>query len=466
MTTPGSSRAHILAPVVVVTAALLVAGVATLQLVRGQLRANADQVGVQQAFYVADAGIHRGLAQLDQDRATASTSLTYSYSTTESLGSGSYTVSIAQESLYPSDPTRKQIQSTAQVGGSQSSTVAHVLVQDDEPCAICFSDTGSCRIVSNVAAGTSLFNGLVHSNSGDVSFNVLAGLAVDANGTIRAGRDLISNNVAGLLSTLGANAFRVRNYVTSGTHADLLGNPLLGIHFNNGTNKHGVQQAITARRFPRPSYDRVRRSPETVIVNADNPPPFGSWDAASGTWVYSGTLVFPSSPDVTYYVDGNASLGSILLAGSTNATVVTRGWLAFQSLNLVTSSVTVGVNVNIASNGVSSSTVLTVSNGSAQNLHLVAEEQVAIGMPVLSLAPVTFDSETNAMLNALTGIGLSAIAVGSTTTNVIAYSETSTVWAKIASVTAASVPEVSLIGKGDTTLAYTGNVASNVTCPF
>ncbi|MGH7860166.1 MAG: hypothetical protein ACREQY_22800 [Candidatus Binatia bacterium] len=460
-----SARGQILAPVVVVTAALLVAGVATLQLVRGQLRANADQVAVQKAFYVADAGIQRGVAQLDQDRTTASTSLTYSYSTTESLGDGSYAVSVSQDSLYPTDPTRKQIQSTGSIGGAQSTTVAHVLVQDDEPCAICSSAAGDCRFVTNVGASTSLFNGLIHSNR-DVVFNVAAGLDLDASGEVRAVRN-ITNQGLTLLSEVGANAFRGGSFNSSLDTITVLGIPVhsnKGVHFNNGTNKHGVQQAVATRTFPHPDYDRIQRDPQTIIINDDNAPPFGSWDSANDIWTYSGTFAFPTSPEVIYYVDGDVSLGTILLAGNSTATIVARGWITFDKLDLVTSALGVGVNLAEGADGTSS--LITVTNGTVQNIHLIGEDQVNVGRPLLSTVPLLFGLDSDAVAGAVSGIALSALSVGSTETRVTAYSETSTVWGKIALGSLYGGAEVSFTGYQDTTLAYTGSLGSDTLCPY
>lgn len=437
-----NAKGYALLSVVVIIGVLLVAGGATIRLTRSEMHSTTDQVTQQQTFYIADAGIHRGIAQLDQDRATAGTSTGYSYSATESFGNGSYTITISQDSLYASDATRKKIQSVGQVGSVQATTVAHVRVQNSDPCAICFSDSGDCRIVTNVLTETTLFNGLIHSNQ-NVSFNILAGTIFNGQGTVNAVGDLISNSAVALLTTLNANGYRGGSYVGQGIHTDPLGIPLLGIHFANGTSNHGSGPAPSVRTFRHPDYDRIKRDPNTTIVNQDNVP-FGSWDVSSGTWVYTGTLSGAANSTTYYYVDGNADLTTIQLANSTNLKVVARGWIALQTLNVLTTG---------------------LLSGSSESLELIAEEELYVGRQLLSRNPLTVETESAALSAATTGIYLGAPTVA-TTSFITGYSETSTAWVKVSWLTALSTARVSLTGKNTTTLAFNGNVASNLTCSY
>jgi hypothetical protein len=458
-------RGYILAAVVVVTGVLLVAGATTLKLVRSQLHANADQLGHQKAFYIAEAGIQRGIAQLDADRALASTSTSYTFSATEPFAEGTYTVFVDQDPLFPAMPTRKRIRSSGRVGSQTSETLAHVVVQDQLPCAIAASQTDT-RILSLVPAATELFDGLLYANR-DAVFHVLGGAAIDGEGSVFAGRNLVSNSLVSLLSTLRANAFRGGGYSALGLHADALGVPVLGVHFNNGNGKHGVQQAVAPRAHPIPDYDGLAKDPLTRIVNDDNPPPFGTWDPATDTWSYGSLVAFPSSPEIVYYVDGNVNFGSLALAANARATIVARGWISILSVGLVASSLGGGTTVAVGPVGAGAPIVLPVGSNSEQHLELLATDLVSIGRPVLSTSPtISFDSETAALADATLGIGLSAAAIGSTRTYVYAYSETGSVWAKMASVAVGSGARATLLGNGETALAYGGSLASAVRCPF
>src|SRR2546425_10989158 len=120
---------YALLSVLAITTALMVSALAAIQLSRSELHFTADHVSHQQAFYVADAGVQAALAQLSNDRVTAGTSMSYTYTGTASIGGGSYAITIAQDPLFSSDVARKQIQSTGTRNGQQSTIVAHAVVQ-------------------------------------------------------------------------------------------------------------------------------------------------------------------------------------------------------------------------------------------------------------------------------------------------------------------------------------------------
>lgn len=438
---PGTERGYAMLSVVVITAVLLVVGVATLQLSRSELHSTADAVAQQKAFYVADAGFQRGVAQLDQDRGTAIASTTYSYSVTESYAGGSYAASIVQDPLYPSDATKKQISSVGQFGSRQSTTVGHVTLQPSDGCAIVFSDGGTARIATSVPSVATLFNGTIYGNR-DAAFVILAGGAIQGNGSVYAVNDLISNSAVSVLSTLNANGFRGGNYTAYGTHADLLGSPALGVHFANGGGNHGVQQTVAARTFPHPDYDRIKRDSRTVIVNADRQPS-GTWDSSSGTWVPT-TLTAGSAADTIYYVDGNVDVATLNLVHAASMQIVARGWVSVGTVSLLSAGLV---------------------NNDVQTLSLVGEKDVYVGRQILSRLPLTINSEAAALADSASGIGLNVAGVASTN-NVFAYSETGPVWTKISNVAALNTPRISLVGEGDTTLGFTTAVASTVTCPY
>jgi hypothetical protein len=191
--------------------------------------------------------------------------------------------------------------------------------------------------------------------------------------------------------------------------------------------------------------------------------PFGTWDTSTNTWTYTGLLVFPSSDQVIYYVEGNAMLGSIQLAGGTSAMIVTRGFLVFDTLALVTTSgLSESASVKFARGpNTASVTVNVVVADNSQTLVMLAEKELSIGRPILSLSPLTFDTENQALLNATTGIGLTASNLA-LNNYIQGYSETATAWAKVSAIDALSTTKGNFCGNGDTTLAFNGSIGSSV----
>ncbi|MGH7857739.1 MAG: hypothetical protein ACREQY_10455, partial [Candidatus Binatia bacterium] len=303
---------YALLSVTVVAATLLVGAAAMIGLTRNELWHSAQEVAHQRAFYVAEAGIEHGVARLEEDRATAATSTTYTFSLSDqAFGEGAYSVVIEQDPLYPSDPRRKLIRSTGVVTRQESVVESHAVVQSEfypgGGCPLLFSDAGRARIVTGGAA-TTLFNGRIFSNA-DVEFTFLAAAAVGGEGTVVTRRNLIESGILGLFVTLGATLVRQGDFVPGLLHSDVLNT---GIHFSNGVSGHGVQQAVSSITFPLPDYETLRRDARTIVVNGDNVP-FGSWDVASGTWVVSSSFDVPASTDGFYYVEGNADLEGVQL---------------------------------------------------------------------------------------------------------------------------------------------------------
>src|SRR2546421_4453830 len=103
---------YALLSVLAITTALMVSALAAIQLSRSELHFTADHVSHQQAFYVADAGVQAALAQLSNDRVTAGTSVSYTYTGTGNISGGSYGISLAPVALIPTDVGPKHIQMT------------------------------------------------------------------------------------------------------------------------------------------------------------------------------------------------------------------------------------------------------------------------------------------------------------------------------------------------------------------
>lgn len=424
--------------VVVISAVLLAGAAATIRTTRSELWHSSQNVAHQQAFYVAEAGVQRAIAQLDLDRATAATSTGYTYALADqSFGSGTYSFTVEQDPLFASDPRRKRITSTGELGPQESTVVSHVVVQNEVDCPLLLSDQGSARLVTNGVA-TTLFDGRIVGNL-DVEFNFLADALVNGEGTVQAGRDFVENGALSLLATMDANLVRAGNFLQGPLHLHLL---LVdaGIHFANGANGHGVQQAVTAETFPIPDYERIRSDARTIVVNADNVP-FGSWDSTSGTWIVNSAVGVAAATEKIYYVEGNARLSGLSLAREATGMVVARGWLTLQNLSIL--------NTDLL-------------NGSAdtQQLVLVAEESVYVGRQLLSMLPLSLESESVALAN-LTGLGVAAVEAFDRNL-VYAYSEKGEVWVKGGTVDAASELRTCIIAKDDATLAYTASLLSTV----
>lgn len=353
-----SNRGYALLSVLAVVTALLTASVATITLVRSQLHYSADQIAAQTAYYVAEAGIQRGLAQLDNDSATAATAA-YVYPTiaTTSFGDGSYSVTLAQDSLFPGVYGRKRITSTGTVNGKSATIVAHALVQAaQDPCnnTVMWANNDAHVNTLVSAANFQIFRGDIFANR-DVHFTTLAGViqATGANSHVYAVRNFYSDSLVVLGTPLSAQLFRGGSYNSS---ADLL--HLLGYHFSNGTSGHGATSpAPTARTIPAPDWLEAKNDPGTVIVNSSNYASRisgSSWSGGAG-----GTLTinsFTLNANTRYYVDGSVVVpaGQLLrLLGNTTAEIWAKGSITVDSFTLA-------------------------SVGATQNLTLVAQGNVRI----------------------------------------------------------------------------------------
>jgi hypothetical protein len=479
-------RGFALLSVIAVVGALLVAGIAAVRMTRTELRGTADSVAERRAFYVAEGGVQRALARLSQDRATAATSTAYTFTeSTQALGDGTYSVTVVQDPLFPTDATRKRITSVGVVDRQQSTVVNHAVVQNPLPSTVCFTDLGTCRIQSAVAAVTELFDGEIFSNN-DVAIETSVGLAVRGTGNIYAKDRFYDqgltvagvNALPAVLSEMNANLYSGVQYTPTGTlsigsqqtyqtlFGNLIGNLLwgvlgaaqdphvgplfgvhlygLGLHFQNGPSKHGVTQVIPQRPFPRVDWKALRRDPRTEVVNAENVP-FGSWDAASGTWHVGALFSPPVDADVIYYVQGNAHVESLQLRKGVRMTIAARGWIAAEAISVL--------NVGLLP-------------GSTQSVRLIALRDNSIGRRLLSYQPLALEGPLNAIsptLGMATGIGLNVLGALTTRNRVFAYSETRDVWAKVSTLTAASTNNrIGLVAKNDATLAYTGSILSSM----
>ena len=302
-----SNRGYALLSVLAVIGALLTASVATITLVRSQLHYSADQISAQAAYHIAEAGIQRGLAQLDNDAATAGTAA-YVYPTiaTTSFGGGTYSVTLAQDSLFPGNSSRKLITATGTVSGKSATIVAHALVQalaaggggvgggtggttggggggaggggggpgsPNDPCAntILWANRDAYLNTLVSAANFQLFKGDIFANR-DVHFVTAAGViqTTGANSHAYAVRNFNSDSLLVLGTPLSAQLFRGGAYNTMADTLLLLPHGL-GYHFSNGANGHGeTSPAPTTGIIPAPDWQEAKSDPRTVIVSPSN----------------------------------------------------------------------------------------------------------------------------------------------------------------------------------------------------
>lgn len=226
-------RGAALLTVVVLSAAFLVAGAALSRLVRTELHATADQAAHTAALYAADAGVQHALARLERDRTASPSSATSAYSATVTGGlpdGSTYSATIEADPENPA-PARKRITSTGSHAGQSSVVEARAIVQTpsltDDPsvlCPILFADQGKAELATDVAVlNTRLFDGEIFSN-GDAQISVLAGVSVDALGTVRTAGDFYSNSLLNVGSILDAELFRGGDYLRTPLDQALLGN--------------------------------------------------------------------------------------------------------------------------------------------------------------------------------------------------------------------------------------------------
>lgn len=249
-----------------------------------------------------------------------------------------------------------------------------------------------------------------------------------------------------------------------------------GIYFSNGEQNLGEQVAPPpARPFPEADFDSLRHDPRTILVTEDSVP-FGSWDAATDTWVFDGILAFPTSPEVIYFVEGNARLGTITLAEESTAMIVATGNLGLQTLNLLNLPLSTLVSPILATLPGILSPVVDIVDGvvgglssRGQSLWLLARGDVVVGRPVLSehldlVTALGLDSVLGltSFGVAVADIGLPVLAMP-VETNLLAYSATGNVLATVSTVGLGRDSNVCLIADQDAVLsAGTVNVSSAV----
>lgn len=442
-----TERGFALLSVLAVTAGLLIAGAATIQLVRSQLHFTANEVAAQTAYHVSEAGIQRGLAQLDNDAATAATP-GYVHPTipTASFGGGTYTVTLAQDPLFATDLTRKLITSTGTFNGQQATLVAHALVQPPaDPCAqyLVMAEGGDARILSKVSALTTLFNrnagtanGEIFSNN-DVEMSMLAGAAFNGYGDVYARDDFRDTSVVSLLSTVNARLFRGGDYDAAPIHlhVPILNTPLTGLHFSNGSSGHGQSSTIAARTLPVPDWETAKRN-ATYLVNSETYStvvPGSAW--TNGTWVVN---TFSVTPGASYYVDGNVNVVGLQLLGGSSSEIWARGLIGVNKLSLL-------------------------AIGGTQTIKLIGERDVAIGR-ALNGALTALVDESAALTSIVDGVSLGSTGVGALTrTNVVLYSQKGEAWAMSTTAAALSDTRACLLSHaGNSTLAFTVAIGSSV----
>jgi hypothetical protein len=457
-----STRGYALLSVVTILAALLVASVATIRMTRRELRGTADSVASRKAFYVAEAGVQRALACLSQDRATAASSTAYTFSASnQAVGEGVYSVSVVQDPLFSTDPTRKQITGVGTANGQQATVVAQALVQTAPASStICFTDTGTCKLQSviwiNPLLPVNLFTGNIFSNNNAAIETAVGALIRAGNPSVGVRSRIDARNTftdglvtgigavgATLLSATGAELRTGVQYSPSGILGlDLL--HLYGLHFANGVNGHGQVSPPTRRAFPKVDWESLRRDARITggIVNAENVPS-GSWDATSGTWIVGSLLAPAVDSDTIYYVEGNVHITSLQLLKGAKMTIAARGASVVEALSVV--------NVGLIP-------------GSQQDIRIIAEDGNTIGLDLISYSPWTLQTVVNGLgagVGTAAGIGLTGLSVA-TTNRLFAYSETGDVWAKTSTLPLLSTSRVSMVAKNNATLAFTGSIASGV----
>jgi len=410
-------RGYALLSVIVMSAVLLTACAAALQLGRTELHSTADQAAKQRAFYIAETGVQRGLAQLEHDRTAtpSSVSTTYSYTlSNQSFGSGTYNLSIAQDtSPWASDPTRKLVTSTATFANQTATVTAHAMVQNPPTSGwICTanSSTSTCRISIAADVASGVFNGTVGSNH-NVELDNLVGTLVHANGSVYAHNQFNSVGAASLLSTINGTLHSGVAYTTS---------CVLGICSPAAFQFTGGQlvDSPSIVSFPHPDYEAIKRDSRTVIVRNGSVPAGTSWSGS--TW-NAGTFATTADSDKIYYVEGNASLNGIQLFKGAHITIVARGTITLSSLTLMSTGLIAG---------------------SSQTVRLIGEGDVNVGSAVL---------------------GLSVASLLSTTNNFLTYSDTGSVTLYTGVISSLVTTKLNMMAANNATWFEVGSVGSTVT---
>ena len=405
-------RGYAMLPVVVLVGALLTGAVGMVQLSRTELHTTADQAAKQRAFYIAERGVQHGVAKLDQDRIAMPSSITTGYSATltnQSFGSGTYDVSIAQDPVYPTDQTRKLITSVGSYLNQQATVTAHATVMSPPSPTICFTNNGTCTIQSAVALANGMFNADIRSNH-NVAINNLVQAAQHGTGNVYAQNAFSVGGVASLDSTITGTLHSGVAYTPSGLCLPI---PLIGLActparytFSGGK----VVESIADVPFPHPDYDAIAADPRTVIVRPGQVPSGTSWDSGTNTWTIVGNLSTTIDDDKIYYVPGNVTIANLQLLKGTKITIVARGNINLQAIQLVAT----GLMAN-----------------STQSIRLIAQGNVTAG-------------------NAVTG--LSVASALSNTNNFFAYSETGSVAIYTATIDVLAKMNFNMIAWNDATL--------------
>jgi Tfp pilus assembly protein PilX len=414
-------RGYAMLSVVVVTGVLLTAGVAVLQLARTELHSTADQAAKQRAFYIAERGLQHGLAKLDQDR-SGSIATTYSTSlTNQSFGEGTYSVAVTQDTVYPTDATRKLITSTGTFANQSSTVTAHAVVQDVSGTIgggspnplICFTNLGTCTIAMGVDLASGIFNGtLVSNNNVALNNNTPLGLLLHATGDVYAKNSFASGG-ANILS-LGA----VLSTVTGRLYSGVAYTPptFLGIQKGFKFSLGNTVQAMAARPFLHPDYEAIKKDSRTVLVRQGQVPAGTSWNSGTNTW-NAGSFGTTADTDKIYYVEGNALLTGLQLAKGLKITIVARGTITVNSLTLLSAGLIAGSN---------------------QALRLIGENDVTLG-----------------------GIDMSLIALA-TTNYVFTYSEKGSVTLNMSAISSFVQTNLSMMAWNNATLTTLASVGNTI----
>jgi hypothetical protein len=482
-------RGYALLAVVVITGILLVTAGAAIELARSEINFTTLHLSRQQAFYVAEAGVQRGLVRLNEDRTNALAATAYSWNLADqSYGAGTYSVTVSQDSAFPNDPQRKEIRSTGRVGGFESTVVAKSFLQVPWDSMIMAGGPSSVLSLVNETKGSDpLFGGLpspIIVSGGDMVLRQGPGARFEGSGTMITGGDFIydpnSSNQRELGDVWLYRGGAYVNPIDSSQHSK-------GPHFRNPVNGdgHGEQVTPAERRLPRPDYRVMKRDARTVLVSADRAPypctswngcGYGSWNTTTNTWEYPGTLNLPTSPQVIYYVSGNAKLGALQLSKDTGGAVIARGVLAVGRVDLYRG--TSSGSWVIAQRPNTSSWSNPVTTASTQTVHLYAEKELVLGRLVLSMQPLTLESggggsgglvggllggllsgllDSDPVTGIEFGFDLSSIA---THTRILAFSENAYVWMRVKG--SAGDTRVNLCARGDATMAFEGSIAAPI----
>ena len=510
-----SPRGYALVITIVILAVLLTVAVSTVQLTRTELHSTADQAARQQAFYVAEAGIQRGIAQLDWERGMASTYVGYSYSgSSESFGNGSYTVTIAQDSLFPTDPTRKLVTATGTTNANQSARlVAHVVVKpltvSNPPSATptlgsnttptpggnatpTYGPPTPGSVVSTPTAGppptstpgvpppmptptptsstTSILNGVCENHELLVSYNGTAKLINEVaatsqlfSGTIFSNADVTFQLDAAVANDASGSVYARNNFNNSGLALGVLSmmtNANLyygGSYVKAAGDTHlltcGLLSICVGAHFgSSPPYHGTL----TTIPKAIQPP-----QSFARLKRFANVIV---NKDYQPFGSWDSSSGTWLVNGHSFPAGTQTHYYVDGNVKLGAISLLRTAAPWIVARGWISMTTLQVSStgllsGDVQTIYLLAEKDLEIGRDVTNVSVPTFQSEST-VLTLAQGIQLATVL--DHTLNVFGYSVRGEVWGMVNNLSTLSKPKICLLGNQNATLAFTGTIGSVV----